>query len=71
MGRHLDDVSLGHQSNMRWNARTEWIWSENPTHEAIISLDEFTAAEAVFTGAQRAKVRRERTKHTYLLSGHV
>ena len=64
-------LSLGHQSKMRWNDRSEWIWSEAPTHEAIISLEDFTSAEAVFTGAKRAKVRRERTEHTYLLSGHV
>ena len=67
----VDDVALGHQSKMRWNDRADWIWSENPTHEALITLEQFTEAQAVFTGAQRAKVRRERTKHTYLLSGHV
>jgi site-specific DNA recombinase len=67
----VDDVALGHQSKMRWNDRADWIWSENPTHEAIISLDQFSAAQAIFTGAKRAKVRRERTKHTYLLSGLV
>jgi site-specific DNA recombinase len=67
----VDDVALGHQSKMRWNDRSDWIWSENPTHEALVDLEQFTAAQAVFTGAQRASVRRERTKHTYLLSGHV
>ena len=56
---------------MRWNDRGDWIWSENPAHEPLVTLEQFTAAQAVFTGAQRAKVRRERTKHTYLLSGHV
>jgi len=56
---------------MRWNDRADWIWSENSTHEAIIDLDQFSAAQAIFTGAKRAKVRRERTKHTYLLSGLV
>jgi len=67
----VNDVALGHQTRMRWNDRGDWIWSENPTHQSIISLDRFTDAQAVFTGAKRAKVRRERTKHTYLLSGHV
>ncbi len=67
----VDDVALGHQSKMRWNDRSDWIWSENPTHEALVDLEQFTAAQAVFTGAQRASVRRARTKHTYLLSGHV
>ncbi len=67
----VDDVALGHQSKMRWNDRSDWIWSENPTHEALVTLEQFTEAQAVFTGAKRAKVRRERTKHTYLLSGHV
>ena len=67
----VEDVSLGHQSKMRWNDRSDWIWSDEPTHDAIVDLAQFTAAEAVFAGSQRAKVRRERTKHTYLLSGHV
>jgi hypothetical protein len=56
---------LTREPNSRiWNDRSEWIWSEAPTHEAIISLEDFTSAEAVFTGAKRAKVRRERTKHS-------
>ncbi len=67
----VEDVALGHQSKMRWNDRSDWIWSEQPTHDALVTLEQFTAAQAVFTGAKRAKVRRERTKHTYLLSGHV
>jgi len=67
----VDDVALGHDTKMRWNKPSQWVWSEDPTHTAIISVETFAAAQEVFAGTQRAAVRRKRTKHTYVLSGLV
>ena len=29
----VDDVSLGHETRMRWNDTTQWIWSNEPVHD--------------------------------------
>ena len=65
----VEDVALGHESKMRWNDPDEWVWSEQPTHTAIIEPETFEAAQDVFAGAQRAAIRKERTRHPYVLSG--
>ncbi|MHB1444694.1 MAG: recombinase family protein [Acidimicrobiales bacterium] len=67
----VDDVALGHETKMRWNARSEWVWSEQDKHPALISVDEFEATQAIFAGSQRTAVRRERTRHPYLLTGRM
>lgn len=66
----VDDVALGHESKMRWNNRDEWVWSDQQTHEALVSVEQFDAAQLVFQGAQRTHVRREKTiRGPYVLSG--
>jgi site-specific DNA recombinase len=67
----VEDVALGHESKMRWNDRSEWVWSEHPTHVAIIEPDTFAAVEDIFAGARRTPIRKERTRHPYMLSGLV
>jgi site-specific DNA recombinase len=67
----VEDVALGHESKMRWNRTSEWVWSEHQTHPAIVDPDTFDAAQDVFAGAQRSAVRKERTRHPYVLSGLV
>lgn len=56
----VEDVALGHESKMRWNNRGEWVWSDRPTHEALVAVEQFDA-QLMFQGAQRAHVRREKT----------
>ncbi|GAC1602031.1 MAG: recombinase family protein [Acidimicrobiales bacterium] len=67
----VDDVAVGHETKMRWNNRSAWVWSEHDTHPAVISTEDFDAAQSIFAGAQRAAVRRERTRHPYILSGRM
>ena len=43
----VDDVTLGHRVTMTHNPAEEWIRSNDPAHEAIISPDLFTTAETV------------------------
>ncbi len=57
---------------MRWNDRDDWVWSEQPTHEPLVSTEQFEGAQLVFAGAQRSHVRREKvTRGPYVLSGMV
>ena len=66
----VEDVALGHETKMRWNDHDDWVWSEQQTHEAIVNVEQFDAAQLVFQGAQRSHVRRENTKRgPYALSG--
>lgn len=68
----VNDVALGHETKMRWNDRDDWVWSEQPTHEPLVSTEQFEAAQLVFAGAQRSHVRREKvTRGPYVLSGMV
>ncbi len=55
---------------MRWNDRDDWVWSDQQTHEALVSIQQFEGAALVFKGAQRASVRCEKTtRGPYVLSG--
>ncbi len=36
----VHDVGLGHQTRMRWNDPSEWFWSEEPSHQALITREE-------------------------------
>ncbi len=66
----VDDVALGHQTKMRWNDHDQWIWSEQQTHEPLITMEQFEALQRIFRGANRSAVRREKTKRgPYILSG--
>ena len=65
----VDDVALGHESKMRWNEEADWVWSQDATHEAIIDVSRFEAAQDVFNAGQRAAIRKTRTRHPYMLSG--
>ncbi len=67
----VEDVALGHESKMRWNHHSQWVWSEKSTHRTIVDIDRFQAVRDIFAGAQRSAVRKERTRHPYVLSGLV
>ena len=41
------DVALGHQSVQRWNLPDGWVISSKPAHEALVSEDDFIAAQDV------------------------
>lgn len=68
----VEDVALGHETKLRWNAETEWVRSNERSHEPIIPDDLFAEARAQRTAApKRAAVVRPRRKNTYVLSGLV
>ncbi len=58
----------GHVRRMRWNGRDSWIWSPEPTHEALVDRDEWQRVQATQTREPRAP-RRHATR--YLLRGRV
>ena len=70
----VDDVALGHETKMRWNPATEWIYSDGIAHEPLIDERTFTNVQArIAAGAQRRDVQRKPrvSKRNYALSGLV
>jgi site-specific DNA recombinase len=43
----VDDVALGHQTRLRWNDPTAWVWSTDPAHPAIITADTYQHAQRI------------------------
>ena len=44
----VEDVALGHETRMRWNDTAAWVWSQEPVHEALVTIEIFEAAQATF-----------------------
>ena len=62
------DVTLGHKSVQRWNLPDGWVISNQPAHPALISEDDFVAAQDV--NAARGPVPQdEPVLRRYLLAG--
>jgi hypothetical protein len=56
-------------ARMRWNDPSLWIWSPEPTHEPLVSKDDWTRAQSVVAAVkQRAPKPASRL---YLLRGRV
>ena len=63
------DVALGHQTKMRWNDTSEWVWSNDPKHEALVSREQFDLAQAMFASHKQRGPRKVAEGRRYLLSG--
>ncbi|WP_425455284.1 recombinase family protein [Allorhizocola rhizosphaerae] len=55
----------GHDELHRWNPAGEWVISERPAHEALVSEQDFVAVQAI----RAARPNEDGTSRTYLLSG--
>ncbi|WP_327098958.1 recombinase family protein [Nocardia vinacea] len=66
----VDDVALGHDTRLAWNAKTDWVHSDQPVHDPIITKDTFEQVQARFASrsprSPRAVVRRT---HPYAFKG--
>lgn len=69
----VEDVAAGHQTKLVWNDPSAWISLTNPSHEALVSPEDFAAVQAeVSAGGHRPVARKgHRTNRTYILSGLV
>lgn len=67
-----NDVSMGHQSRMRWNDRSAWVWSAHQTHKPIVASKTFAAAQELMSARATVAPRRPRKAQAgrvYLLRG--
>ncbi len=57
----VEDVAAGHQTKLRWNDRSDWIWSAEPTHEPLVTSEDFAAVQAQMAAhAHRPTTERHR-----------
>ncbi len=65
----VEDVALGHVTKQRWNDKDDWIWSAEPTHEALVTRELFDSVQGMF-GTKRGPTTRTPIKgRRYVLSG--
>jgi site-specific DNA recombinase len=69
----VEDVAAGYETRQRWNDTADWVWSAKPTHEAIVSSEDFARAQAEAAAhAHGPTVRKARSaRRPYPLSGLV
>jgi site-specific DNA recombinase len=67
----VDDVALGNTSKMRWNDEENWVFSEQPVHEAIIDSHIFERAGHLASGRRQIAPKTRRARHPYLLRGII
>jgi hypothetical protein len=69
----VEDVAAGHQTKLRWNERSAWIWSDEEKHEALVTAETFAAVQKQI--ASHAHLPRSRKapigRRVYPLSGLV
>ena len=69
----VEDVAEGHQTKMRWNDPSAWVWSSDVTHEPLVTAEEFAAVqEQMAASAHRPTARKVRaSRRPFVLSGLV
>jgi site-specific DNA recombinase len=69
--RDVEDVADGYKTLQRWNDPSDWVWSAETTHEALVSPEDFARAqEQMRAGRNRPAVRKaHRAPHPYMLRG--
>ncbi|WP_206061002.1 recombinase family protein [Nonomuraea basaltis] len=69
----VNDVALGHMTKLRWNNPEDWIWSEQPVHEALVDEKTFGDVQALLaTPGTRQEGRKPRqTPRPYIFRGLI
>ncbi|MGW4642787.1 recombinase family protein [Sphaerisporangium sp. NPDC004334] len=67
----VHDVALGHMTKQRWNDAGQWVWSDQITHESLVTTEEFQKAQAVLAGRGRGPTAHmpHPTRRSYALRG--
>jgi site-specific DNA recombinase len=60
----------GHVRRMRWTAESDWVWSPEPMHEALVSRPDWEQARAPRTEARRPRAPKAASRE-YTLRGRV
>jgi DNA invertase Pin-like site-specific DNA recombinase len=53
----VHDVGRGHETRMRWNDPTDWIWSNEPSHDPLITRQQWDEVQERFAKNRRTSTR--------------
>ena len=70
----VENVSAGHETVLKWNGEDQWVWSTEPSHEALISMETYQAAQAKLAEGRRGHKPHKNKRNTtrpYLLRGRL
>ena len=67
----VNDVALGHMTKLRWNDSGNWIWPQQPAHEALVEDETFSQVQALLVAPGRVQEGRKprRTPRPYIFRG--
>ncbi len=66
-----DDVALGHDTRMRGNDPSDWIWSNEPSHEPLITRQQWDEVQERFRKNRRTSTRKPKAGRRYMLAGRI
>jgi site-specific DNA recombinase len=68
----IDDVAAGHVGKMRWNPKDQWVYSAEPTHQALVSREVFEQVQARVAARSPSSPRAAQTSpKPYALRGRL
>ncbi len=68
----VNDVALGHQTHLTWNPTKDWVRSDQPSHEALISTETFERTQLRLAARNQRSVRSKvRIQHPYAFKGLI
>jgi len=69
----VEDVAAGHETKLRWNDPSAWVWSTDQMHEALVRAEDFAAVQAQMDAATHRPTtsKGHKTARRYVLSGLV
>ncbi|NBE91836.1 recombinase family protein [Nonomuraea sp. KC401] len=67
----VENVALGTTTKQRWNTKDQWIWSEHPVHDAIVSVEEYQRVQEILATRARGTFsqRPHPTRRPYAFRG--
>ncbi|MET7999919.1 recombinase family protein [Nonomuraea glycinis] len=60
----IENVALGTTTKQRWNTKDQWIWSEHPVHDAIVSIEEYQRVQEILATRARGTFSQRPHPHT-------
>ncbi|MFD4351504.1 recombinase family protein [Nocardia sp. NPDC058518] len=68
----VDDVALGHHTRLAWNPKKDWVYSDQPVHDAIVAKETFDQVQALFAARSPRSPRPiTRRTHPYAFKGLI
>ncbi len=69
----VEDVALGHETKLKWNDKSTWIFSDKPVHTPLVSKTTFDQAQQRMAGRGPSSSGRQvvRTRHAYAFESRI